>query len=71
MEVLTSGLIPVVYKYPVFKTDIEKYKFNIVALDEFRVSTNSIDKLIRILNNEDKRVSIEESVNNDYFNKNI
>ena len=27
LEILASGLIPVIYKYPVFKEDIEKYNF--------------------------------------------
>jgi len=55
LEVLASGLIPVVYTYPVFKSDIAKYKFKLIELDEFKVDQDSIKKLIKILNNDRQR----------------
>ena len=55
LEVLASGLIPVVYEYPVFKTDISKYKFKLISLDKYEVNMESITKLIKLLNNDRQR----------------
>jgi len=55
LEVLASGLIPVIYKYPVFKSDVENYHFQVVALDKFEVDEKSIDETIEVLENQDKR----------------
>ena len=43
LEVLASGLLPVVYNYPVFKKDIAPYNFKLVKTSKFLVS----DKLLR------------------------
>jgi hypothetical protein len=55
LEVLASGLIPVVYTYPVFKKDIAKFKFKCIALDEFKIDKKSIDQTIDIIKNNRKR----------------
>ncbi len=55
LEVLASGLIPVVYTYPVFIKDIEKYKFKCVALDRFEVDEKSIDEMMDVIRNDRKR----------------
>jgi len=55
LEVLASGLIPVVYTYPVFISDIEKYNFKLVALDKFEISNDKIKETIDILKNNRKR----------------
>lgn len=55
LEVLASGLIPVVYTYPVFNKDIAKYHFKMVAMDKFEVSEQSLEKTIDILQRDHKR----------------
>ncbi len=55
LEVLASGLIPVVYTYPVFKKDIAKYKFKLISLDNFTINIDSIKSLTHILYNTRKR----------------
>jgi len=55
LEVLASGLIPVVYTYPVFKEDIAKFKFKCISLEEFCVDEKSMKSTIEIINNNRKR----------------
>ena len=55
LEVLASGLIPVIYTYPVFKSDIAKYKFKVIALDKFEVSEKKIEDTIKIIRNKTER----------------
>jgi mannosylglucosylglycerate synthase len=63
LEVLAGGLVPIVYTYPVFRSDISKYKFNVIALKEFKISQESINKTIDIIQKEEERL--------EYGNKNI
>ncbi|MCK4997358.1 hypothetical protein KAS08_03560 [Candidatus Pacearchaeota archaeon] len=49
LEVLASGLIPVVYKYPVFKKDIEKFNFSLLALDKFEVEDDVLSETLKFL----------------------
>ena len=55
LEVLASGLIPVVYSYPVFKKDIAKYDFKLVAFDKFQLTPIKIKKVVDLIFDEDKR----------------
>jgi mannosylglucosylglycerate synthase len=55
LEVMASGLIPVLYTYPVFVKDIAKYKFKCVALDKFEININDIKLLLNIVTNSRKR----------------
>jgi len=55
LEVLASGLIPVVYTYPVFVNDIAKQKFKVIALDKFEIEQEAINKTINILRKDRKR----------------
>ena len=55
LEILASGLIPVLYTYPVFVSDIEQYGFKVVTLDKFEVNDASIKEMIEILNSSRKR----------------
>jgi len=55
LEVLAAGLIPVVYTYPVFKSDIAKQNFKLIALDEFELNLKHIDQTLDILRNDRKR----------------
>lgn len=49
LEVLASGLIPILYTYPVFKKDIAKYKLKVIALDDFVVDQKSIEETVSLL----------------------
>ncbi len=55
LEVLASGLIPVVYTYPVFKKDIADKGFKLIQLDKFEADTNSMDELNQLLKSSRKR----------------
>ena len=55
LEVLASGLVPVIYTYPVFKSDIAKYNFKLIALDKFEIKQDAINKTLGILRNNRKR----------------
>ncbi|MFH1522117.1 MAG: hypothetical protein ABIF18_04125 [archaeon] len=55
LEVLASGLIPVVYKYPVFKRDIEKYNFELLALDEFKIREEDLKETLKIIKKKRKK----------------
>ncbi len=55
LEVLASGLIPVIYKYGVFKSDIAKYNFKVIALTNYEINAKKIDETISILRNNTKR----------------
>lgn len=55
LEVLASGLVPIVYTYPVFKSDIEKYKFKLIALDDFIVDVDSQLATIEFLKSSRRR----------------
>lgn len=55
LEVLASGLIPIIYTYPVFVKDIAKYKFNTISLDKFEVDSSSINKTIDLISSPRKK----------------
>ena len=52
LEVLASGLIPVVYTYPVFVKDIARKGFKVIALKRFEVEEESLRRTMRIIRNE-------------------
>ena len=60
LEVLSGGLIPVVYTYPVFVKDISKYKFNVVCLDKFEITPESIKQMIDLIKKENKRIKLAD-----------
>lgn len=55
LEVLASGLIPVVYRYPVFKKDIEKYNFKLLMLDDFEIKESDLKETLNVVRNNRKR----------------
>lgn len=55
LEVLASGLVPVVYTYPVFVKDIAKYKFKIIAMDKFKVETKYLQETLDVVCSQHKR----------------
>ncbi len=60
LEVLASGLVPVIYKYPVFKKDIEKHRLNMVALDKYEIDEESLSKTVEVVTNIKKRRKMVE-----------
>lgn len=52
LEVLASGLIPIVYTYPVYKKDIAKYKFKLIEFNKFEIDPKKIESTIKVLQNE-------------------
>ncbi len=63
LEVLASGLIPVIYKYPVFKKDIEKYRLNMVTLDKYEIDEQALSKTIEVVTNtKERRKMIEDNL---------
>ena len=55
LEVLASGLVPIVYTYPVFKKDIAKYKFKAIALDKYEVDEAKLEETAKVLKNKTER----------------
>ncbi|MBN2881494.1 hypothetical protein JXM83_05595 [Candidatus Woesearchaeota archaeon] len=55
LEVMASGLIPIVYTYPVFMQDLLKYNFKVQALSEFSIKPEDIQETISIIDNKRKR----------------
>jgi hypothetical protein len=49
LEILAAALVPAVYTYPVFLSDIAKYKFKIVCLDKFEVTPESINQMVKVI----------------------
>jgi mannosylglucosylglycerate synthase len=60
LEVLSGGLMPIVYTYPVFRKDIAKYNFNIVCLDKFEIDDESINKTIDLIIKDRKRSQLSD-----------
>lgn len=56
LEVLASGLVPAVYKYPVYKSDIAKFKFKAIGFDKFEVTDDKIQETIDFIKNKKKRM---------------
>ncbi len=55
LEVLASGLIPIVYTYPVFRKDISKCDFKLITFNKFQLSPVKIKETIDLIFDEDKR----------------
>jgi len=55
LEVLASGLIPIVYTYPVFKKDISKWDFKLVAFNKLQLNAKKIKEAEDLIFDEDKR----------------
>ncbi len=58
LEVMGSGLIPAIYRYPVYTSDIEQYGFNIIVFDSFETTDSRIDEILDILSDEPKRMRL-------------
>ncbi len=56
LEVLASGVIPVVYTYPVYKKDIAKYKFKTISFKEFELSDKKINETLSLIKSNKKRM---------------
>lgn len=55
LEVMASGLIPIVYTYPVFVSDIEKKGFKVIKLRDFSVDETSIQETITLITSDRKK----------------
>ncbi len=55
LEVMASGLIPVVYTYPVFKKDLAKFPFKIITLNKFKISKKGLIETLEVSSDEEKR----------------
>ena len=55
LEILASGLIPVIYAYPVFKKDISKYGFKLIVFNKFQLNSVKIKEVVDLIFDEDKR----------------
>ncbi len=55
LEYLSAGLPTLIYKYPIYKTDIEKFKFNLIELNKFTITQKSLNQTINILKNYQKK----------------
>ncbi len=55
LEVLASGLIPIIYTYPVFKKDISRCDFKLIAFNKFQLNSKRIQEVVNLIFDEDKR----------------
>ena len=55
LEVLASGLIPVIYTYDVFKKDIAKYGFKTITLDKYEIDPHKIEATVDVVTNKTKQ----------------
>lgn len=55
LEVLGSGLVPIVYTYPVFKKDIERFNFKLIKFNKFELDKKKIKKSVDLIRNEKKK----------------
>lgn len=63
LEVLAAGLIPIVYTYPVFRKDIKKNGFNLIALKTFEVDPESIEQTIKVIKNtKQRKIDAEKNI---------
>ncbi len=63
LEIMASGLIPIIYEYPVYVSDIEKFEFKLLSVDEFTITPELLDQIIELINDKKKQ--------KEWINKNI
>lgn len=51
LEVLASGLPPVIYEYPVYKKDISKSKLKLISFNKFKIEDKKINSVVKLLSN--------------------
>ncbi len=64
LEVMAAGLIPAIYKYPAYETDIKKYRFKLIALNKFEIKDKYLIELIKILEDPERK---NKFINNNLF----
>ncbi|RMD59091.1 hypothetical protein D6821_01905 [Candidatus Parcubacteria bacterium] len=57
LEVLAAGLIPIVYQYPAFKSDIAPLGFKVIELSRYKLNDNFLNRVIYLLNSSSLRQS--------------
>ena len=55
LEVLASGLPPVIYEYPVYKKDISKSKLKLISFDKFKIDNKRLERVVSLLKNKTMR----------------
>ncbi|MBR9704696.1 hypothetical protein GOV12_04745 [Candidatus Pacearchaeota archaeon] len=55
LEVFASGLIPVLYAYPVYLKELSEHNFRAVELNKFEIFPESIEKLLNYLKDDDSK----------------
>lgn len=54
LEVLAAGFTPIIYQYPVYKSDIAKFHFKVLSCEKFIVKDSLINETIELL--QDKKL---------------
>jgi hypothetical protein len=54
LEVLASGLIPVIYTYPIYKRDLAKYNFNLVAARKLVITKKLLKEMFDVVTDKEK-----------------
>ncbi|MCF7799306.1 glycosyltransferase [Candidatus Woesearchaeota archaeon] len=49
LEIMASGLIPIIYEYPVYVSDIEKFGFQLISIPEFLLTSELLDQTMTLL----------------------
>ncbi len=55
LELMASGLIPIIYEYPVYLSDIEKFGFQLLSVDTFEITTDLLDQTLALINDKEKQ----------------
>ena len=53
LEVLASGLIPVIYTYPIYKRDIAQYKLSLIEAKKFLITKKLLKEAFDVVTNKD------------------
>ncbi len=49
LEILASGMTPIIYQYPVYKSDIAKFHFKVLSCTEFSIEDRLIEEVFELL----------------------
>lgn len=52
LEVLACGFTPIIYQYPVYKSDIAKFHFRVLSCTEFSIEEKLLEETLELLENE-------------------
>lgn len=49
LEILSAGLVPAIYTYPVYLNEIKEYNFELIKLKEYKITKESVNKMKKII----------------------